>query len=168
LLWPAIIGMYGVLRPGISQLRLSQEDGTEVIGTIAVDPNDARFVLFDVDTDSTPQNTLTNITAIIDPLVSAPGEGLPAAAQGQRYLLTDNVGAAVPWIGEHNRQISASANDIIEYDGTCWRIVFLASAQGGGQYVTNLTTGIQYEWNATNWVKSYQGFYPGGTWRLVL
>jgi hypothetical protein len=48
-MWPAIIGMYGVLRPGISQLRLDQDDGTQVIGTIVVDPNDERFLLFSVD-----------------------------------------------------------------------------------------------------------------------
>jgi len=168
LMWPSVIGAYGVLRPGISQLRLDQDDGTEVIGTIALDPNDDRFLLFDIDTDTTPQNTLTAINAIINPLTGAPGIGLPAAAAGQRYLLTDNVGSAQPWIGENGRNIFASANDIIEYDGTCWRIVFLASSQGGGQYVTNITTGIQYMWDSQQWIKSYQGVYPGGTWRLVL
>jgi len=168
LLWPAIIGMYGVLRPGVSQLRFEQPDGTEVIGTIALDPNDDRFVLFDVDVDTVPQNTLPAINAIINPLTSAPGQGLPNAALGQRYLLTDDVGSAQPWIGEFGRQIEASANDIIEYDGTCWRIVFLAAAQGGEQFVTNLTTAQQYLWTGQEWIKSYQGVYPGGTWRLVL
>jgi hypothetical protein len=168
LLWPAVINLYGSLRPGISQLRFEQPDGTEVIGTIAVDPNDDRFVLFDVDVDTVPQNTLAAINAIINPQNSAPGAGLPASAQGQRYLLTENVGSSQPWIGENGRQISASANDIIAYDGTCWRIVFLAVAQPGEQFVTNLTTSLQYLWTGTEWIKSYQGVYPGGTWRLVL
>lgn len=168
LLWPAVIGMYGTLRPGISQLRFEQPDGTEVVGTIAIDPNDDRFVLFDVDTDTVPQNTLAAIDAIINPLSSAPGQGLPAAAIGQRYLLTDNVGTAQPWIGPYGRQIEASANDIIEYDGAAWRIVFLAAAQPSEQFVTNVTTSIQYLWNGLEWVKSYQGVYVGGTWRLVL
>lgn len=168
LLWPAVIGMYGVLRPGISQLRFEQPDGTEVIGTIAIDPNDDRFVLFDVDVDTVPQNTLPAINAIINPLTSAPGQGLPAAAVGQRYLLTDNVGTALPWIGPYGREIEASANDIIEYDGSAWRIVFLALAQPGEQFVTNLTTSLQYLWTGQEWIKSYQGVYPGGTWRLVL
>jgi len=168
LLWPAVIGMYGTLRPGISQLRFEQPDGTEVIGTIAIDPNDDRFVLFDVDADTVPQNTLPVINAIINPLTSAPGQGLPAATVGQRYLLTDSVGNAQPWIGPYGRQIEASANDIIEYDGSAWRIVFLASAQPGEQFVTNLTTSVQYLWTGEDWIKSYQGVYVGGTWRLVL
>lgn len=166
--WPAVIGIYGTLRPGISQIRFDQPDGSEVIGTIAIDPNDDRFVIFDVDVDTVPQNTLPAINAIINPQASAPGAGLPAAAVGQRYLLTDNVGPAQPWIGEHNRQIVASANDIIEYDGTCWRIVFISVAQPGEQFVTNITTSVQYLWTGAEWIKSYQGVYPGGTWRLVL
>jgi hypothetical protein len=66
LLWPAIIGVYGTLRPGISQVRLMQPDETEVIGTVSLDPNDDRFLLFDVDIDTIPANTLSPIDAIID------------------------------------------------------------------------------------------------------
>jgi hypothetical protein len=62
----------------------------------------------------------------------------------------------------------AEANDIIQYSNNYWRVVFRAVGAAAGQYVTNLTTGIQYEWNGAAWVKSYQGVYPGGTWSLVL
>lgn len=174
LLWPAVIGVYGVLRPGISQLRLEQEDGTEIIGTIALNPNDERFLLLDIDADTAPQNTLEPIDAIINPLVSGPQDGLDSALEGQRYLLTedtgsaDNLAPAAAWVGENGRPLIASANDIIEYTGNYWKVVFRAAGQYAGQYVTNITTGIQYEWNGESWVKSYQGIYPGGTWSLVL
>jgi len=174
LLWAAVIGTYGVLRPGISQLRLLQEDGTEVIGTIAQDPNDDRFVIFDVDTDTTPQNTLDPIDAVINPLVSGPQDGLDSAMDGQRYLLTEatgdesNLAPAVAWLGANDRQLIAEANDIIQYSNNYWRVVFRAAGAAAGQYVTNITTGIQYEWNGDAWVKSYQGVYPGGVWSLVL
>jgi len=174
LLWAAVIGTYGVLRPGISQLRLLQEDDTEVIGTIAQDPNDDRFVIFNVDTDTTPQNTLDPIDAVINPLVSGPQDGLDSAIDGQRYLLTEatgdesNTNPAVAWLGANGRQLVAEANDIIQYSNNYWRVVFRAVGAAAGQYVTNLTTGIQYEWNGAAWVKSYQGVYPGGTWSLVL
>ena len=174
LLWNAVIGTYGVLRPGISQLRLLQEDGTEVIGTIAQDPNDDRFVLFDVDADTTPQNTLDPIDAVINPMVSGPQDGLDSAMDGQRYLLTEATGdeynttPAVAWVGANGRQLVAEANDIIQYSNNYWRVVFRAVGAAAGQYVTNITTGIQYEWNGDAWVKSYQGVYPGGTWSLVL
>jgi len=174
LLWPAVIDTYGVLRPGISQIRLIQPDESEVVGTIVLDPNDDRFVLFDVDTDTTPQNTLDPIDAVINPLASGPQDGLDSALEGQRYLLTENTGSednlapAVAWVGENGRPLIAAANDIIEYTGNYWKVVFRAEGQAAGQYVTNITTGIQYEWNGDAWVKSYQGVYVGGTWRLVL
>ena len=174
LLWTTVIGTYGVLRPGISQVRLVQADESEVIGTIVLDPNDDRFVLFDVDTDTAPQNTLDPIDAVINPLASGPLDGLDSAMEGQRYLLTeatgseDNLGPATAWVGANGRSLIANANDIIEYTGNYWRVVFRAEGQAAGQYVTNITTGIQYEWNGDAWVKSYQGVYPGGTWSLVL
>jgi len=174
LLWTAVIDLYGTLRPGVSQLRLEQDDGTEVIGTIVIDPNDSRFVLFDPDTDTLPQNTLDPVDAIIDPLVSGPQEGLDSAIEGQRYLLTEDTGDGnnqfnpVAWLGANGRPLVANANDIIEYQHNYWRVVFRAAGAAGGQYVTNITTSVQYEWNSAGWVKSYQGVYPGGTWSLVL
>ena len=174
LLWPAVIDMYGTLRPGVSQLRLEQDNGTEVIGTIALDPGDDRFVIFNADLDTVPANTLPPIDAIIDPLISGPGAGLPLAANGQRYLLVESTGDLnnfsnpQAWIGENTRPLIAQANDIIEYQNGYWKPIFIARIQAPGQYVTNITTGVQYEWTSTGWVKSYQGVYPGGTWSLVL
>lgn len=174
LLWPAVIGMYGVLRPGISQIRLTQPDGSEVIGTIVVDPNDERFVLFTVDQDTAPQNTMSPVNAVINPLTSAPSNGLPVATAGQRYLLTEGTGAvgntypAPAWLGPANRPLVAQENDIIEYNGSWWDVTFSSQQQTQTQYITNLTTGIQYEWTGSSWIKSYQGIYPGGEWSLVL
>jgi hypothetical protein len=180
LLWPAVIDIYGTLRPGVSQIRLTQADGTEVVGTVTLDPIDDRFLLYDVDVDTIPQNTLPPVNAVINPLASAPRLGLPNPADGQRYLLTEDTGfpgqgsdiAATGWIGDGQRSdipLVARANDIIEYRGNRWQVVFpAAQVTTGGQYVTNLTTAIQYEWNGENWVKSYQGVYEGGLWTLVL
>jgi hypothetical protein len=174
LLWPAVIGAYGVLRPGVSLIKLEQEDGSEVVGTIAFDPTDDRFLLYTIDDDTIPQNTLTPIDAVINPLISGPGAGLDSAAVGQRYLLTEATGSetgAQPtaWAGVTGQPLIAQANDIIEYDGARWVVVFDDdSSPNNTQYVTNITTGIQYRWTGTAWVKSYQGLYPGGTWSLVL
>jgi len=174
LLWPGVISLYGVLRPGVSQLRFIQADETEVVGTIVIDPSDERFLLFDVDVDTTPQNTLLPIDAVINPLISGPGDGLDSALEGQRYLLTEATGNAnnienpTAWIGGSGRPLVAAANDIIEYTDGRWRVAFPSQSQPAGQYVTNITTGIQYEWTGDSWIKSYQGVYPGGAWRLVL
>ena len=175
LLWPAVVDVYGALRPGVSQIRLEQPDGTEVIGTVALDPNDDRFMLFDVDIDTTPQNTLSPIDAVINPLTSGPGDGLDSALEGQRYLLTEDTGSldneypAEAWVGANGRDLVAQANDIVEYSNNYWRVVFRAATEADvTQYVTNITTSIQYRWTGEAWVKSYQGVYVGGTWRLVL
>jgi len=173
LLWHSVIGVYGVLRPGISLIKLEQDDGTEVVGTVAYDPTDDRFLLFTVDEDTVPANTLDPVDAVIDPLVSGPGSGLAPAALGQRYLLTEATGSwegdAPAWEGVNGQPLVAQANDIIEYDGTQWQIIFdSTSSPDNIQYVTNITTGLQYEWTGLSWIKSYQGLYPGGTWSLVL
>jgi hypothetical protein len=174
LLWPAVIDLYGTLRPGISQIRLEQRDGTEVIGTVSLNPNDDRFLIFDIDPDTAPQNTLDPVSAVINPLTSGPQQGLDSALEGQRYLLTeatgsiDNATVASAWQGANGRSLIAQANDIIEYHDNYWQVVFRADGQPAGQYVTNITTGTQYEWNGTSWIKSYQGVYLGGQWSLVL
>jgi hypothetical protein len=174
LLWHAIIDLYGTLRPGVSLIRLEQEDGSEVVGTVAYDPTDDRFLLFDIDTDTVPSNTLDPVDAVIDPLRSGPGAGLTPAVLGQRYLFTQDTGSfdegnAVAWEGSNGQPLVARANDIVEYDGTRWQISFdSTSSPDNIQYVTNITTEIQYQWTGSTWVKSYQGLYPGGTWNLVL
>jgi hypothetical protein len=173
-LWPAVVGMYGVLRSGVSQIRLEQPDGTEVVGTVVLDPNDDRFMLYNVDIDTAPQNTLNPIDAVINPLASGP-RPQDSVLEGVRYLLTEDTGSAdnpapaSDWVGANGRGLVAQANDIVEYSNNYWRVVFRAATETNNtQYVTNITTGIQYRWTGEAWVKSYQGVYPGGTWRLVL
>jgi hypothetical protein len=170
--WPAVLNMYGAFRPGISQIRLDNQWGTDdqVIGTVTLDPTDERFMLFDVDIDTIPQNTMSAVNAVIDPLLSGPGTGLPSAAAGQRYLIlnaignTNNTQPSSAWGG-----LFAIANDIIEYNGTDWIVTFGSTTNITNiQYVTNITTGLQYLWTGSQWVKSYEGLYPGGEWSLVL
>jgi hypothetical protein len=168
-----VVGEFGVLRPGISYIKLEQADGTDVVGTVAFDPTDDRFLLFTLDLDTVPANTLASITAVIDPLRSGPGAGLAASAMGQRYLFTQDTGSddgyAEAWAGTSGQPLIARANDIVEYDGSRWQISFDSTTSPDNiQYVTNETTEIQYRWTGSSWIKSYQGLYPGGTWSLVL
>lgn len=171
LLWPSVLGMYGSFRPGISQIRLDVQwdDENVVVGTVVVDPTDARFLLYTPDPSTIPQNTLAPVDAIIDPLRTGPGSGLPLAQTGQRYLLLDSVGSYDnPDPVEAWGTLAANANDIIEYTGTAWQVSFDSENSDSSQYVTNITTDVQYRWIGTQWVKSYDGLYPGGEWSLVL
>jgi len=170
--WQSVVGIYGTLRPGISQIRLESPwgDSTEVIGTISYDPTDDRFMLFDVDADTIPQNTLDPVDAVINPLLNGPGSGLAVAVVGQRYLVLEGTGS------EHGNSsteawgnLYCNANDIIEYTNTGWQVAFEAGTHYNNiQFVTNITTNLQYRWTGTEWVKSYEGLYPGGEWSLVL
>ena len=169
-LWHAVAGMYGTLRPGISQIRLSSlwGDDNEVVGTVSFDPTDDRFLLFDVDADTIPQNTLTPVTSVIDPLMSGPGSRLPSAVVGQRYLILNDVGnlnsSTQAW-----GNLVAYENDIIEYTAQGWTVAFEAGQHNNNiQFVTNITTGLQYRYTGLEWVKSYEGLYEGGEWSLVL
>jgi hypothetical protein len=174
LLWHDIVNQYGNLRPGISYVTLEQPDGTDVMGTVTYDPTDDRFLLFDVNVHTKPANTLSPLTAVINPLISGPGAGLISASAGQRYLFTEDTGSwqgasATAWEGLRGEPLVAHANDVVEYDGERWFVSFdSANSPNTIQYVTNITTEIQYKWTGHMWVKSYQGLYPGGEWSLVL
>ena len=170
ILWKDLVNVYGALRPGISQIKLViPGTSSEVSGTVAYHPTDDRFLLFTVDADSVPTNTLTAVTKVIDPTVSGPGAGLAAAASGQRYLLLDAIGSATNTdAADAWGSLVASANDIIEYNGSAWTVSMNASATSTQQFVTNSTTSIQYKWNGTTWTKSYQGLFTGGEWSLVI
>jgi len=175
LMWHTVVNLFGNLQNGISQVRLENSfDSTEIVGTVAYHPSDDRFLLFTVDEDTIPQNTMSAVNAIVDPQRKGPGAGLPTAAADQRYLLVNDTGSpdrasgAQAWRGTGGEYLYAVANDIIQFDGTRWNTVFNSTQSSDVQYVTNLTTGIQYRWANNAWLKSYEGRYLEGQWSLVL
>ena len=93
---------------------------------------------------------------------------LTSPVTGTRYILTDHIGA------EDNQNYSvwgdvvAHTNDIIQYDGTRWIVVFDSSESTEVEYITNTNTGVQYRWTGTTWVKSVEGLYRGGEWSLAI
>jgi hypothetical protein len=83
------------------------------------------------------------------------------------YILNLNEDGADAWKNLDNSDFVADANDIIEWDGSKWNIVFDAS-ESGKTYITNLDNGQQYYWNQYYWQSSVDGYYPRGTWRIQL
>lgn len=172
--WPDLINLYGKLVNGIGQIRLFLPDDTMIVGTISYHPTDESILLFNVDPDTIPANTIGAVDAIIDPLKVGPNHGLVAPAAGTRYLLTNDIGSednsdgADAWKGTNDQDLIAKANDIIEYNGTRWRVSFRASEATETQYLTNIKTGLQYKWTGESWVRSYEGRYRGGDWSIVL
>ena len=182
--WKIVVNNFGkltnlqqaTLNNGTSQLRFSTgAEGVEVVGTVAHHPTDDDILLFTVDADTIPTNSLGALTAIVDPTKNGPGTGLNASAAGQRYLFVKEIGADVntdgadAWKGTNNEDLIASANDVVQYDGIKWSVVFDASTmKTETHYLTNSKTGIQYKWDGSKWIKSYEGEYEPGKWRLVL
>jgi hypothetical protein len=172
--WRDLINVYGNLTNGTSTITFELEDGNSVVGTVAYNPADDTTLLWTPDIDTIPVNTLTPVNAIIDPLASRPNKDLQDLAVGTRYLLVnDYVGttggqALYNWLGIDNTQLVAYANDIIEFNGSHWTVDFDHRYETQTQYITNLTTGIQYRWDGSNWSKSYEGFYPAGKWQLTI
>lgn len=164
-----VFSSYGELRPGISQIRLRQsgdvtDPSNDVIGVIDYDVNNPQKLSVTIDTDTLPANTQGTVNSIINPQSSGPGDGnLPVAVSGQRYLVLDDVPTAGLW-----GTVTASANDIIEYNGSIWVVSFDASANTGPDYTTNLATGDQFEWTGEFWQNSYEGTYREGWWRLYI
>jgi len=176
-IWRSLISVYGELQNGISQVRLLQEDGiSEVIGTVSYHPTDDTLLIFNVDIDTKPTNTLTPIDAIVDPNKSSAISLAQSAVNGTRYLILNDIGSydnppgdgAPIWTGSDGAQLVAHANDIIQYNGTRWIVSFDSQTDTTLQYVSNLNTGTQYKWANQQWVKSYEGEYKEGLWTLVI
>jgi hypothetical protein len=60
------------------------------------------------------------------------------------------------------------ANSIIEWNGSRWVPVFDPDEIATNVFITNLRTGIQYKWDGVQWLKSFEGEYLPGSWRLTL
>ena len=162
------MNQYGKVTNGTSQIRLTQPNGNEIIGTIATTSLDDTILLYTIDGDTIPANTLTAVKKIINPATFVP----PTPANGDRYLIIDEIGDSTATLQSSTwGSLVASVGDIIEYSTAQnkWLKVFDASHPDSTQhYVTNTHTGIQYRFNGTEWVKSYEGIYTAGNWSIVL
>lgn len=167
--WDTELEKFGELRPGISQIRLRKSDdpgdvNNDIIGTLNYDTTNPNKLIVTVDKDTLPANTLGPIDGIIDPSVLYPGKGnVPPAQIGQRYLITKDTTGQAPWTN-----VIANANDIIEYNGSNWTVVFDSQSNQDQHYMENLSTNDQLEWNGEEWYNSHEGIYKAGYWRLYL
>tara|TARA_B100000963_G_scaffold124129_1_gene108304 strand:- start:21824 stop:23227 length:1404 start_codon:yes stop_codon:yes gene_type:complete len=169
--WATTLKGFGEIRDDVSQLRLKQTTDPsittgDVIGTIKINSGNVNLLDITIDSATKPANTQGTVDAVINPQSNTPGDGtLPAAVDGQRYLILADIAGGAGWLGS-----TAKKNDIIQYSvGTNqWNTVFDSSAVGTIQYVTNTTTLDSLKWTGTDWVNSFEGTYNPGFWRVYL
>jgi hypothetical protein len=174
--WFSLLDQYGEFKAGVSRIFLAKIDGTEIVGTGSIDPNDQTIMIINWDPDTYPTNTIIagrgTIDAIVDPQTYAPSNLVPNI----RYLVINPVGSSKTantfgpdaWKNNDGSDFVANEFDIIEWSGSSWNVVFDSAAVEDTTYVTNLKTGIQYKWDGTAWTKSFEGEYMPGSWRLEL
>ena len=172
LYWTSLLNVYGVVKPGISQIWLQNPYmTTDIVGTIVPDPMDDRLLIYNIDPDTLPQNTLNPVDGVVNPQTTGPNAGLPGPINGKRYLLVDNIGyegdTTVSW-----GDLVANANDIVQYSAADnqWVVSFDSTAATPAtlEYVTNLSTSVQYRFVDEMWVKSYEGWYDQGNYSVVI
>lgn len=218
--WELLFAEYpGKLKAGSSRIFLIQQDGTEVIGTIAVNQLDPTVLAINWDPDTYPKNYgidsngyIQNVDfdplgnplfdinnslraspgtfdAIIDPQKVYPGHGMQNVVAGDRFLIIEDIGSEVnnfdnsytgvdgmaasngpdAWKSTSGEDFIAKANDIIEWDGNQWNVIFDSNQKSSVLlYQTNIYTGVQYAWHGVMWTKSFEGEYRAGRWRIEL
>lgn len=182
--WLSILDLYpGKFTAGLSQLRLLKPDNTEIVSTMMLNALDEREMILTFDQDTIPSNTIIpdltstysrgTIDAIIDPQRYIP----QSPAVDTRYLILEDInpqyaqdGYSGPeaWKNLDSSDFVAKTNDIIQWDGVKWNVLFNSVETSIVTYITNSYTGIQYKWDNQQWNKSFEGVYDLASWRLVL
>ena len=148
---------------------------------------DSNGFIENIDVDYNLSNSIRpapgTFDAIIDPNNKGPrGSGLvdPTTgavdlAAGTRYLIVEDIGninnedGPDAWKNNDGSDFIARANDIIEWDGDTWHVIFDSNQKPDiMMWQTNIYTGVQYVWNGIMWGKSFEGEYKAGQWRIVL
>jgi len=179
--WKEYLDAYpDIFNPGISEIHLYRNDlDTDIVGSITISSLDDFIMSVNWDYDTLPSDTIisgptgdkTKIDYIIDPIKTNPTN---LKTVGLRLLLldtnignTNNTDGADAWKNNNGTDFIAGANDIIEWDGNTWHVVFDSSEHGNEiVYTTNLNTNIQYKFINNEWILSFEGEYPHGSWRI--
>jgi len=85
-----------------------------------------------------------------------------------KYTLHFNDDGADAWKNNDGTDFFADQNDIVEWTGSKWQVVYDASEYTTPIFTTNLNTGVQYVYQGEDWVESIDGYYPKGTWSIIL
>lgn len=169
---------------GVTNLHLRRKGlQNEIVGSVTINPLDEYELSINWDTDTIPADTIMHgpngdrnkIDYIINPYKTNP---TTLKSGNPRILILDNINDSLnvdsagydgpdAWKNNDGTEFVAGANDIIEWDGSKWHIVFDASEDDSTVvFTTNLTTNKQYKYEDNEWILSYDGEYSVSTWYL--
>lgn len=175
--WRTVLDLHGGYT-ATSLIHFMQPTGFEITGTFEVNEADTGTLVVTLDSDTLPSNNVAAINRIVDPYNFNPIEfyngNIP---MGTRLLVLDNindpntfrVGADDAWINLDSAYAVIKANSIIEWDGESWQVDFDPAVNDSSLlYVQHLETKVQYRWDSVQWLRSFEGEYKSGYWRLQL
>ena len=177
--WNAVLAALGSFTEGTSRIHFRQPNGEDITGTFAINPVDNYILLVTLDKDSPgwTENTLLvspqypngkgTFDAIVDPTTYNPISRLGTIPTGHRLLILEDVADnADGWKNNDSTNTSIKANSVAEWNGASWAVIFDPDTVENFTYLSNITTGIQYKWDGIQWIKSFEGEYAPGYWRL--
>lgn len=166
--WRLLLDQYGgKFRAGSSQLFLKQPGELEIVGTVAVNDLDETKLIINFDQDTFSSNDYY-VNAIINPETfdrfSAPANS--------KYIVLEDITDPDNDIPSNQRAwptgFTASANDIIGFNGTVWTVLFNSKTALDIFHARNERTGVQYRFENFEWIRSFEGEYQKDRWRLIL
>jgi hypothetical protein len=162
--WKAFEDLYRAkIASGFTQMRLKKSDdadGAEIVGVLYATDDETQKE-WQIDIDTLPANTLPPVNGIIRPLSMSPGNGLPNALNGQRYIIYEDLGTSQAW-----GVVKAYANDIIEYRNNRWEVM-TSAGEITHETVLNMASGTQLRGSDRGWEKAIDGLYLPGHWRIL-
>ncbi|BDR25884.1 hypothetical protein RVBP17_0730 [Pseudomonas phage sp. 30-3] len=171
--WDKLLNIYGSVEQNVTTVKLIQGNidnpDIEIIGYI--EPSSTNTTTFTPIDETLPSATIPPINRIIDPSKMFPGNKLPEAQIGQRYMVLNSltkgeepaIKNSYPW----GNSFVAYDSDIIEYTGTQWVVTFNARVTNNSPvYVRNLYDKELYKFKDREWQYGYAGDYKAGYWRV--
>jgi hypothetical protein len=187
--WYNLLDQYpGKFTAGLSYVTLTTPSGLDIVAYIAIDAIEDTKIRLTFDPDTLPSNTIISATvasstisrgtidAIINPETFVPN----SPAEDARYLILEGINQTSAfsvsasydgpraWKNTNQTNFQANANDIIQWDGVKWNVIFDSTRITQPYYITNVYTGVQYVWQNGSWTKSYEGVYGPAAWSLIL
>lgn len=177
--WKSELENVGDIVPNESRLKIKllddlDDDSGDIYGIITgIEPSDASTVRFDIDQDTLPPNIAKSpVQAFIDPLMTYPSNGIDVSDESvlHRYIIVSEQTDGEPIITPQNQfwgGLTAYANDIIEYSGGSWFVVFDASDSPQNVYVSVLEDNNSYKFFDSEWSYTVLGIFNPTYWSIL-